>query len=174
MVIKLWRVKYNWEMSRDEVKATSEGWKGGHGNWGLRAEMTRRNQPWEHSGREYFMVLPNLSPDWGKRRLATFRRRKQQEEQDKVEGIQQGWVMGPHWLQQKKGTGSVRQKAVGVPCWGTLPFAPLISLWEIGGHHALPQLTYWGGCYEAWCSLLLPLILIAIQITGIGMKLSGW
>lgn len=32
-------------MSRDEVKATSEGWKGGHGE--LRPEgkeMTRRNQ----------------------------------------------------------------------------------------------------------------------------------
>lgn len=56
---------------------------------------------------------------------------------------------------KKKGTGSVGQKAVGVPCWGTLPFAPLISLWEIGGHHALPQLTYWGGCYEA---LVLPSI----------------
>lgn len=94
------------------------------------------------------MVLPNLSPAWGKRSLATFRRHKQQEEE-----IQQGQVMGPHWLQRKKGTDSVRQKAVRVPCWGTLPSAPWILLWEFGGYQALLQLTYWGGCYEA---LVLP------------------
>ena len=59
----------------------------------------------------------------------------------------------------KKGTDSVRQKAVGVPCWRTLPYTPLILLWEFGGHQALPQLTYWVGCYEGcYEALVLPSI----------------
>lgn len=119
------------------------------------------------------MVLPNLSPAWGKRSLATFRRHKQQEEH-KVEEIQQGQVMGPHWLQWKKGTDSVRQKAVGCHVGGHSHLLLGFCSESLGDTRPYFNSPTEGAAMKLWCSLLLPLRLITIQIPGIGMKLSEW